>query len=98
MRNEGEYKAYLTKIIETEILPGSKVIRLDPEYYQGIPDLIILNGNRWGMLEAKKSEKESHRPNQDFWVSVFNTMSFASFIYPEIESEVLYDLQQALKS
>lgn len=96
MRNEGEYKAYLTKLIETEILPGSRVIRLSPEYYQGIPDLIVLYGKRWGMLEAKRSNKDSHRPNQDLWVNAFNNMSFASFIYPEIESEVLYELQQAL--
>lgn len=95
MKKEREYQSKLISDIKSRI-PGSIVIKNDPTYIQGFPDLMILYKNRWAALEVKRSENESHRPNQDYYVGVLNNMSFASFIYPENEEEVLDGLQSAL--
>ena len=81
-----------------ELFPGCIILKNDPTYIQGIPDLLILYGKHWAVLENKKSAKASHRPNQDYYVKKMDDMSFGRFIYPENEEEVLNDLQQAFKS
>jgi hypothetical protein len=96
MQDEGKYKKYLADFIQKSVLPGSYVLRLNSEYFQGIPDIIVLYNNRWAMLEAKRSVDAPHRPNQDYWVDIFDELSFAAFIYPENEEVVLRELQQAL--
>ena len=78
--------------------PGCIIIKNDPTYIQGMPDLFILFGNRWAMLEVKKSEFAPHQPNQDYYVEKLNEMSFAAFIFPENYEEVLDGLQQAFES
>lgn len=69
----------------------------DANYIQGIPDLTILYKDKWAALECKKSMKASHRPNQEFYISEMNKMSYAAFICPENRKEILDDLQQALE-
>jgi hypothetical protein len=78
-----------------EALPGSIVIQNDPKRIQGIPDLLVLWQDRWAMLEVKRSGLEGPEPNQEHYVDTFNGMSFAAFIYPENEAEVLNALQSA---
>ena len=68
------------------------------ESKQGLPDLTILNGGNWALLECKKSENASHQPNQDYYVEKANRMSFSRFIYPENKQEVLDELQQAFRT
>lgn len=94
---ERDYQAKLIKSIKA-ILPGCMVLKNDPTYIQGIPDLTILYNNKWATLECKRSDKESHRPNQDYYVSIMDKMSFSRFICPENEKEVLNELQSALRS
>lgn len=94
---ERDYQAKLIKNIKA-ILPGCMVLKNDPTYIQGIPDLTILYNNKWATLECKRSDKESHRPNQDYYVSIMDKMSFSRFICPENEKEVLNELQSALRS
>lgn len=92
---ERDYQKRLIDRIRNEF-PGSIVFKNDPNYIQGIPDLLILHNDRWAALEVKVSAKSSIRPNQEFYVARMNEMSYASFIYPENEEEVFYALQQSL--
>lgn len=78
------------------MLPNCVIIKNDPQYLQGIPDLLVLFKDRWGMLEIKASATSYKGPNQDYYVDLFDSMSFAAFIFPENEEEVLSDLQHAL--
>jgi hypothetical protein len=90
--------AYQNKIIKKlkQMFPGCVIHKNDPSYMQGIPDLVIYYGQRWAMLEVKASEDSGERPNQRYYVKKFNEMSFAAFIHPDNEAEVLNELQQAL--
>lgn len=69
----------------------------DPTLQQGIPDLTILYKDMWAILEVKRSEREGPEPNQEWFIDKFNRMSFAAFIFPENEEEVLRDLQLAFE-
>ena len=92
---ERDFQAKLIKELKV-MFKGCIIIKNDPNYIQGIPDLLILYNDRWAALEVKKSEHALHRPNQEYYVEMMNEMSFASFIYPENKEEVLYELQQTL--
>ena len=76
-----------------EMFPGCLVLKQDA--FQGIPDLLILYGDKWASLECKKNSRAEHQPNQDYYVELMNEMSFSRFIFPENKEEVLYELQQA---
>lgn len=90
---ERDFQPNLIKELK-KIFPGSVVIKLDSSYIQGIPDLLILYKDKWGILECKKNANAPHRPNQDFYVQKFNEMSFSRFIYPENKDEVINDLRK----
>lgn len=93
---EKNYQAKLIKKIKKR-LPDSIVMKQDANYKQGIPDLLILNADRWAALEVKQDEKASRQPNQEYYVNKMNTMSYASFIFPENEEDVLNAMEQALQ-
>ena len=92
--------AFQSKIIKElkERFPGCMVLKNDPEYIQGIPDLTILYKEHWALLETKRASDSSHRPNQDYYISKANEMSFGRFISPENKKEVLDELQSAFGS
>lgn len=92
--------AYQGKLIRKlkQIFPGCVVLKNDPQYQQGILDLTLLVGSMWAMLEVKASRTARVRPNQGYFVEQLDKMSFAAFIYPENEEEVLCALQEALAS
>lgn len=92
---ENKFQGDLIKELKTKF-PGCMVLKNDPNYKQGVPDLLILHNSRWAALECKKDEKANHQPNQDHYVDKMNKMSYAAFIYPENKEEILNDLQQAL--
>lgn len=97
MRAETAYQGKLiTKL--RDMFPGCTILQPDPQRTQGILDLLILFGREWAMLEVKKSSKAPKQPNQDYYVKHFNNLSFASFICPETEEQVLRDLQSAFGS
>ena len=91
---ERHYQSKLIKDIK-KLIPGCVVIKNDPNYIQGIPDLIILYRDRWAALEVKVEEGAPSQPNQDYYIQQFGEMSYASYIYPEIEGRVLSELQHA---
>lgn len=80
------------------MFPGCLILKNDPNYIQGIPDLLILHNNNWAMLEVKKVSHSKHRPNQDYYVEELNKMSFAAFVYPENREEVLNELRITLRA
>jgi len=80
------------------IFPGCVVLKNDPQQTQGILDLTILWGPFWGMLEVKAERDSRRRPNQDYYVEVLDDMSFAAYIFPDNEEEVLLALQETFAS
>lgn len=92
---ESEFQARLIGRIES-LFPGCLILKNDSGYMQGIPDLAIFYGERWAMLEVKASERARHQPNQDYYIQLLDSMSFAAFINPSNEEDVLDALQQAL--
>ena len=94
---EREYQAKLIKKLR-DLFPGCVILKNDTDYQPGIPDLAIFFRDRWAMLEVKANAKTRHQPNQDYYVKMLNEMSFAAFIYPSNEQDVLSALQHAFQS
>ena len=97
MKLESKFQSDLIREIE-HLFPGCVVMKNDPLYRQGFPDLLILYENKWAALECKRSGKESRRPNQDYYVDKLNKMSYSAFIFPENKERILNELEQAFKS
>lgn len=96
MKNENKFQAELIKDLKTRF-PGCMVLKNDPDYIQGIPDLMVLKDDKWVALEVKKEQKASHRPNQDYYISKMNAMSYAAFISPENKEEILNAVQKTFE-
>ena len=94
---ESTYQAKLIKKLY-RMFDGCLILKNDSSYLQGIPDLLILHNDRWALLEVKASEDADQQPNQDYYVAKGSHMSFASFIYPENEKEVLDALRAAFRT
>lgn len=75
--------------------PGCFIYRLDPNQLQGIPDLLVLWGPHWAILETKRGLKSVRQPNQEFYVDRFDEMSFSAFVHPLNYREVLYEMERA---
>ena len=90
---ESKFQASLIKELKQRF-EGCLVLKNDPNYLQGIPDLLILHNKKWAALECKCSTNAHHQPNQQYYIDKMNKMSYASFISPENRNEVLDALQQ----
>ena len=95
-KRENKFQAELIKDLKSRF-PGCMVLKNDPDYIQGIPDLTIFYGKRWATLECKRSESATHRPNQEYYVDKMNSMSYSRFIFPENKEAILDELQSALR-
>ena len=93
---ESRFQAELIREIK-ERFPGCYVIKTDPTFHQGLPDLLILYNDKWASLECKRSLKASKRPNQEWHVDRMDAMSFSRFISPENKKEVLDELQRSFE-
>ena len=96
-RKERQFQKELIDEIQ-ERFPGSIVLKNDPNYIQGMPDLTVFYKDHWAALECKRSEKAAHQPNQEYYISTMNEMSYASFVYPENKDVVLDELQRSFGS
>jgi hypothetical protein len=94
--SEGKYQAKIIRKLEG-MFPGCVVLKNDSQYRQGMLDLTLLWELHWAALEVKISKDASTQPNQDYYIERLGAMSFAAYIYPENEKEVLNALQQAFK-
>lgn len=92
---ERDYQSRLIKKLKKRYV-GCVILKNDPNYIQGFPDICILFGPAWGVLEVKDSEDAPSRPNQEYYVNMLHEMSYSSFICPENEEDVLYELDFAL--
>ena len=100
MKSEAAYQSELKKRIKQR-WPKCIVLKQDSQQLQGIPDLVLFfpeHSEKYAMLEVKQSQTASHRPNQDYYVELFNKCSFAAFVYPENEAAVLNEIDDWLKS
>lgn len=93
---ERDYQADLIKKLR-RLFPGCQVLKNDPDYQQGIPDLLVLYRDKWAALEVKVDGSAPNRPNQEYYIREMDDMSFAAFIYPGNEEEVLDALQQTFR-
>ena len=100
-KKESDFQGNLIKKIKDRF-PGCMVLKNDASYIQGIPDLLVLHGKNWAAIECKRSKADFRRSlkknkNQKYYVDKMNNMSYASFIYPENEEEVLNEIQSTLQ-
>ena len=93
---ESDFQKSLIKELK-QMFKGCLIMKLDANYIQGIPDLLILWKDKWATLECKASARSNKRPNQPYYVETMNKMSFSRIIFPENKEEVLNELQQAFK-
>lgn len=94
---ENRFQKNLISEIKT-LFPGCIILKNDPQYMSGIPDLLILYKDRWAALECKRSRNAKRRPNQAYYIYKMREMSYASFIFPENREEVLDELQRAFQT
>lgn len=93
---ERRYQPRLIQRLRREF-PGCVILKNDTDYAQGIPDLTLLWGKKWAVLEVKASANAPVQPNQEYYIRELNEMSFAAFIYPENEEEVIRELHHAFR-
>lgn len=91
---EATYQKYLIDKLKNTF-PGCMILKNDPQYLQGVPDLLVLYNQRWAMLEVKPSSRARVQPNQTYYVELFDEMSFGAFINPDNEEEIFDELQHA---
>lgn len=93
-QKESSFQSKVIKELK-ERFPGCVVQKNATGFHDGFPDLMVLYGEHWAMLETKREKAARKRPNQKYWVDRLNEMSFARFIFPENREEVMNELQQA---
>lgn len=88
---ERDFQAKLIKELK-QLFPDALIFKIDSK--QGLPDVMILSGNRWASLECKIGINAHHQPNQDYYVRKMNDMSFSAFVYPENKNSVIESLKE----
>lgn len=91
---ESEFQKSLKDEIRKRF-PCCVILKNDANGIQGFPDLTLLFGRLWAVLEVKKDSRAAHRPNQDYYIQKLkDSGGFASFVYPENKEEVLDALER----
>jgi hypothetical protein len=95
---ENEYKRQLKKRIEDRF-PDCLVLKNDEQMLQGVPDMTVLWGPYYAVLEVKRSANAPFRPNQEHYLQFVQDMGGIAFcIHPENEEEVLNALEQSFQA
>lgn len=94
---ESEFQSLVIKELKTRF-PSAVIFKASDMGIQGFPDIVILHGRHWAALEVKKSRKSKRQPNQDFWVTELDKMSYSTFIYPENKEDVYREMELALST
>lgn len=97
MAREGSFKSQFIKRLQREY-PRAIITKNDANQLQGIPDILFLLETFWAVFEAKDNVDSPYRPNQEYYLDLMNNMSFARVVYPEIEEEVIRELQRAYRT
>lgn len=98
MQKENLVQAQIIKEIKQRF-PDAIVLKNDPNYIQGMPDLVVLNKGKYALLECKRSSSEPFRPNQEYYIQKQNDCgAFASMICPENKEEVFNALEQTFRT
>lgn len=93
---ESNFQSKLIRDLKEEF-PGCMVLKNDPNYIQGVPDLTVLYKDKWATLECKKSVNAKKRPNQEYYVGKMDEMSFSRFVCPENKEDVMNELRKAFE-
>lgn len=96
-RAESRFQAHFIKLLRRQF-PGSIILKNDPNYLQGVPDVLLLWREHWAAFECKSSENASTRPNQREYVLLMDAMSFSSFVFPKNVDKVLHEVQLAFQA
>lgn len=91
---ESKFQSDLIKDLKSTF-PGCIVLKNDPNYMQGIPDLIVLYKHYWAALECKAASTSAKQANQEWYIEVMNDMSFAAFVNPANREEILNVLYES---
>lgn len=95
---ESDYQQELKKKI-LKRMPDALVLKNDPNWLQGFPDLTIMRNDKYAVLEVKATRSSARQPNQEYYIdAIAKGGSYASFVFPENEEEVLNGLQRALEA
>ena len=94
---ERDYQRKLITRLEDRF-KGCMILKNDPTYLQGVPDLSVFYGNKYAMLEVKISENANIQPNQKYYLDVINESGgFGRLIFPENEEVVINELEEYFK-
>jgi len=94
---ESKFEKDFIKQLET-VFPGCVVMKNPSAQRQGVPDRLLLWQDKWAMLEFKSHSTAPVQPNQPYYIELFDSMSFAAFVYPENSGDVLDALQRTFSS
>lgn len=98
VKKENEFQANLKKRIK-KALPGVTILKNNPNDILGIPDLTILGVNgRYAILECKREKNAVKQALQDYYIDKFDKQSYASFVDPSNEDQVIEDLKRVLQN
>jgi len=95
MASESAIQSSIIKELEHQY-PGAVVLKTDPAYIQGFPDLLFLQNRFWAALEVKRARNSACQPNQGYWVNRLDRLSFSRFIYPSNLETIFDELDDAL--
>ena len=94
---ESSFKSKLVKDLRSMFDDDAIILKNDANYLQGVPDILILYGDKWAVLECKDSFDSPYRVNQEYYIKKMDDMSFARMICPENKEEVLNAVHKALR-